>query len=438
MPHEAHRGSRFSRAEPILPIRAAGAAATCRIFRQLQIAPTSQVARDVDPGRHFRAIPVSLKQHRLRADELEYELPSHLIATRPATPRDSARMLVLRRSDDVIEHRQVRDLPEYLQAGDALVFNNTAVLPARLIGRRADTGGRVEGLFLHETGSRDDRPLWQVMLRSGGRLREGHRIELLNALGQPSGYSFKLRERQEAEWIVHLEQAVQTQTALDAAGWTPLPPYILKARGDAAFVDADDRSWYQTVFADAARRQSVAAPTAGLHFTPELLRRLAQQGVERIDVTLHVGAGTFKPVTAESLDQHRMHSERYEVSPAALEALHRIKKCSSEGSGGRILAVGTTSVRTLESLPSPLPTQHAESGGQLCSPVAGLTDLMIAPPYTFKLTDGMLTNFHLPRSTLLALVGAMVGLDRLKAIYREAIARGYRFYSYGDAMLILP
>lgn len=375
-------------------------------------------------------MPVSTSEHKLRTEDLDYELPAHLIATRPAEPRDSARMLVVRRSNSVLEHRHIRDLPEYLSAGDALVFNTTAVAPARLVGRRAGSGGNVEGLFLHELPHTGTRLRWLVMLKGRGRLRQGDRIHLMTSSGSPSPLSIDLINRQDEQWEVELEGCESSATALDAVGWTPLPPYILQARGKESFSDAQDRAWYQTVYADRAKRQSVAAPTAGLHFTPELLQRIQSQGVQRIDVTLHVGTGTFKPITAQTLDQHRMHAEWFEVSPDAIAALVQRR--------GPTIAVGTTSVRTLETLPR-LNSQAASAGKtEFCGRIAGMTDLLIAPPYEFKNVDGMLTNFHLPRSTLLALVAAMVGLERLKSVYSEAIARAYRVYSYGDAMLILP
>ncbi len=368
-----------------------------------------------------------MTQQPLRTDDLDYELPRELIATRPAEPRDSARLLIMHRNGDAIEHRHVRDLPEYLRAGDTLVLNRTAVMPARLVGRRTDTGGRVEGLFLEEVAHGQ----WLVMLRSNGRLRPGQRVQLLDTAGQPSESALELVEPRPEGWLVNAGGSQSVAAMLDRAGWTPLPPYILRARGDVVVCDALDRQWYQTTFADARERRSVAAPTAGLHFTPELLARIENGGVRRIDVVLDIGLGTFKPITAETLDQHPMHVERFMVEPSVIEA---IKQTHNPARGlGRIIAVGTTVVRTLESLPTPLPDPSS-----LTKTIIGDTDLLIAPPYCFRVVDGMLTNFHLPRSTLLALVAAMVGLERIKAVYGEAIERGYRFYSYGDAMLILP
>ncbi len=365
----------------------------------------------------------------LTTDALDYRLPQRLIATRPAEPRDSARLLVMHRGDDNIEHRRVRDLPEYLAPGDLLVFNNTAVAPARLLGRRTDSGGKVEGLFIEELS--DQR--WRLMLKSNGRLREGQNIELSDHEGRDSGHHLQLVERAGAQWIGRIDETTGAAGVLSDVGRTPLPPYIIRARAAANLgVDDDqDRTWYQTVYADVARRKSVAAPTAGLHFTQELLSAIDSRGVDRRFVTLHVGPGTFTPITADNLEEHDMHEEWYEAPADTLTALHEAKDRAARHRPSRILAVGTTTVRTLESLPDPLP---AESMG----PISGATDLFIKPPRPFRHVDGMMTNFHLPRSTLLALVAAMVGLDRLLDVYNEAVKREYRFYSYGDAMLILP
>jgi S-adenosylmethionine:tRNA ribosyltransferase-isomerase len=358
---------------------------------------------------------------------LDYVLPPGSIATRPAEPRDAARMLVCRRGRGPVEHRIVRDLPEYLAGGDILVVNDTAVVPARLVGRRVEGGGRVEGLFL----AADASGRWRVMLRANRRLGPGERIGLEDHAGAASPYRLRLLEREGECWIAAAEPAPPAGVGvLDLVGRTPLPPYIRRARGSEVVEEARDRGWYQTVYADAARRGSVAAPTAGLHFTPTLLEALERRGVRRLGVTLHVGPGTFKPVTAATLGEHAMHAEWFEVPVETLQALHGRRGAGGAGPAGRVIAVGTTSVRALESLPSPLPAVEV--------PWRASTELLVAPGYGFKLVDGMLTNFHLPRSTLLALVAAMVGLERLHAIYREAIERGYRFYSYGDAMLILP
>ena len=348
----------------------------------------------------------------MRTDALDYPLPPEAVATRPVEPRDAARMLVVWHGRADHEHARVRDLPGFLARGDTLVFNTTAVAPARLVGRRATTGGRVEGLFLAELAP----GRWRVMLESNGRLRRGDAVALLDPRGAPAA-ELRLEASDDDGWIVTLAEPRPAAALLADVGRTPLPPYIRKARGAEVVEDRLDRDWYETVYADPDQRESVAAPTAGLHFTPALLRALDAAGVQRREVTLHVGPGTFRPITAPTLAGHRMHAERFAVPPQTAAALV---------GAARVLAVGTTVVRTLESLPA--------DGGSL----VGTTDLMIAPPYRFRRVHGMLTNFHLPRSTLLALVAAMVGLERLKTLYAEAVREGYRFYSYGDAMLVLP
>lgn len=357
----------------------------------------------------------------LRTAELDYTLPRELIATRPVEPRDTARMLVLRRGDESIEHAHVRDLDRYLKPGDALVFNTTAVLPARLVGRKVPSRGRVEGLFLREL----QRGRWRTMLSANGRLKPGDRIQLLDPAGRPSEHCLTLVSSQEGTWQVHLPGAATASAVLQEVGQTPLPPYIRRSRGDDSVSDSLDRKWYSTVYADARQRRSVAAPTAGLHFTAALLAKIEGSGVHRVDVTLDIGPPTFRPITAPTVAEHVMHAERYTVPAEAVRALADRR--------GRTLAVGTTVVRLLESLPVPLPQRSVDDGL-----LGGETDLMIVPGHRFRHVDGMLTNFHLPRSTLLALVAAMVGLDRIKAVYAEAIRHRYRFYSYGDAMLVLP
>lgn len=365
----------------------------------------------------------------MRSDELDYPLPPQRVATSPASPRDSARLLVVHVDRGTIEHRTVRDLPALLEPTDALVFNTTSVMPARIVARRA-SGGAVEGLALAPV--EGEERLWRVLLRGSARLRPGERLRLESEEGSFAGDALELEARDGEAWRARFLEAGSAQPAdprrvLARSGHVPLPPYILGARRERgeAVERPEDRRWYQTVYAHGGAGRSVAAPTAGLHFTAELLEALERRGTRRIDVTLEVGPGTFKPVSAETLEAHLMHRERFEVSAAALAALRAQREA-----GGRVVAVGTTSVRTLESLPSPLPRPD-------CGPITGETDLLIAPGHAFRVVDALLTNFHLPRSTLLALVAAMVGLERLKAIYAEAIAGGYRFYSYGDAMLVL-
>lgn len=362
----------------------------------------------------------------MRTDELDYHLPEGLIATQPMEPRDASRMMVARRMDGAwsIEHRQVRDLPEYVTADDLLVFNSSRVVPARLEGTRVKTGGHIEGLFLEEptVGT------WSVMLRSNGKLREGDQIELTSS-ARSAMYMLTLVERDAELWVARVEPVRPAAEVLEKIGLTPLPPYILKARGEAKVADDADRAWYQTVYAAAEYAGSVAAPTAGLHFTPELLARIDATGAKRAEVVLHVGPGTFKPVAAATLAEHVMHEEAFTI-PAAARAT--IRSHRAPGSGARrLIAIGTTTVRALESVGDQM---LADDDGSL----SGSTRLMIAPPYRFTLVDGLLTNFHLPRSTLLALVAAMVGGDQWRAMYEDAVRERYRFYSYGDAMLILP
>lgn len=348
----------------------------------------------------------------LTVEDLEYDLPEGLIATKPVTPRSSAKLLVV--EQDTFSHAHVRDLPQLLPAGALLVMNETAVLPARFMTDRVETGGKGEGLFL----SQEDL-LWVVMLKSNGKLREGIELEI--------GKSIRLTlvERDGKNWRCACSDTRSAQEILQEVGITPIPPYILSARGEAVIDDADDRERYQTVFADETQKKSVAAPTAGLHFDAELLSNLAESGIECVNVTLHVGAGTFKGIETETIDAHEMHEESWEVRQSTLDAMQNAKK-----TGRAVIAIGTTSVRTLESLP-PM-KEWPKTGG-----LTGKTRLMIAPPYEFKVVDGLLTNFHLPKSTLLTLVAGMIGIERLKSAYTEAIESEYRFYSYGDAMFIL-
>lgn len=371
----------------------------------------------------------------LRTAELDYELPESAIAVRPAEPRDAARLLVVSRSDpDRLEHRRVSDLPGLLRPRDLLVFNTTRVLRARLQGTRADTGGRVEGLYLEDAESGAARR-WLVLLR-GRRMKPGVAVALAHADGSVSGWSLRLIRAGKDEagsWVVEVEgnpAAGSSAELLEAIGTTPLPPYILKARRhqQVEVDDGQDRARYQTVFAAEAGpgAGSVAAPTAGLHFTPELLRRLAEQGVARADVELQVGTGTFRTVETELVEDHPMHREWCSLGAATREAIRRARLERS----GRVIAVGTTSARTIESFAA-----VADDAPETMS-----TRLLITPGYDWRWTDGLLTNFHLPRSTLLAMVASLLpgGAPRLLDLYRLALREGYRFYSYGDAMLVLP
>lgn len=348
----------------------------------------------------------------MRTDELNYHLPEDRIAAVPADRREQAKLMVVRCAEDTVDHRGAADLPRLLRAGDLLVLNRTRVLPARFFGRRAATGGKIEGLYL---GS-DPRGGWQVLLESRGKLQPGERIDLAE------NESLELIQRgPDNAWQTRRHGATETLALLDRIGAMPLPPYIRRRRAgeDSEELRAMDRQRYQTVFAD--HPGAVAAPTASLHLTEALLGELAEKGIETAMLTLHVGLGTFAPVRSETLDDHPMHAEWFSVPAATLEALRRAR-----AEGRRIIPVGTTCVRALESLPDPLPRDD----------YAAETDLMIQPGFAFRYTDALMTNFHLPRSTLLALVAALTGLDRLKALYRLAVENDYRFYSYGDAMLI--
>ncbi len=343
--------------------------------------------------------------------DYDYDLPKHLIAQHPLPRRTDARMLVVDRARGTCEHHHIRDLPELLAPHDALVMNNTRVIPARLVGFREKTGGRWEGLFL----SADAQGHWRLLAKTRGKLVAGERIRLVNERLQDA-FTLRLVLKEEAgSWIALPETAGETFALLEQVGRVPLPPYIRDGE-----MSESDRERYQTVFARAPG--AVAAPTAGLHFSAELLSRLQAGGHPLVEVTLHVGLDTFRPVAVENLADHPMHSEWCSITTAAVETL-----AQSKASGGRTLAVGTTSVRVLES---------AARSGTL-RPFEGPTDLFIRPPYTFHAVDAMLTNFHLPRTTLLVLVRTFGGDALIRHAYAEAIREEYRFYSYGDAMLIL-
>lgn len=382
----------------------------------------------------------------LRTSELEYELPEDRIAIEPASPRDAAKLMVVaRETGHLAEHASVRDLPRFLRAGDVLAFNTTKVVPARLLGNREDTGGAVEGLFLSRLldGSAER---WTVLLRAK-KVRPGMRFALVDRSRGQSGVVLTALDRVEGEagaWVVSVENPAGGD-ALERAGHTPLPPYIIKAREHAHLQpdEATDRDRYQTVYADSAG--SVAAPTAGLHFTPELLAELERLGVERVDVTLHVGTGTFRPVEVDVVEQHPMHSERCSMSKDAVRRVLRAKREQR-----RVIAVGTTSARTLESFGQAREglVEAGNNEGEAFErlPAHIDTSLLITPGYRWRWVSGLMTNFHLPRSTLLAMVGAFleadsarpqIGLEGLRTLYSEAIRNDYRFYSYGDAMLLL-
>ncbi|MFK8251276.1 tRNA preQ1(34) S-adenosylmethionine ribosyltransferase-isomerase QueA [Ancylobacter terrae] len=359
----------------------------------------------------------------MRVDLFDFDLPPERIALRPVAPRDAARLLVVRPgSAPELDDRHVRDLPELLRAGDALVVNDTRVLPARLDGiRRRATGEgvRVEAM-LHKRVGADG---WLAFARPGKRLAVGDRIRFGEGRGEACslGMLDATVDAKGEGGEVHLRfdlAGPALDAAIAAAGHIPLPPYIAAKRAE----DAQDRADYQTMFA--REEGSVAAPTAGLHFTPELIARLDAAGIETHRVTLHVGAGTFLPVKADDTAGHRMHSEWGQVPEETAAGLNAVR-----ARGGRIVSVGTTATRLLESA--------VGADGQFRA-WAGDTDIFITPGYRFRAIDGMLTNFHLPRSTLVMLVAAFIGHDAQKRAYAHAIADGYRFYSYGDASLLLP
>ena len=392
----------------------------------------------------------------LRTSDLEYDLPEDRIARVPAERRDSARMLVVRRTGSAPpEHRLVRDLPEYLRAGDCMVLNQTRVLPARFEGVRADTGGRVEGLYLGGEVGHGGTRVWRVLVQ-GKRLREGVKVRVEGPAGDVIMLCLLTHlEGEPGGWRAELEDAPALSDAelLARIGLTPIPPYIRRARRHAALEvpDSVDRERYQTVFAS-GEGASVAAPTAGLHLTPELLALIEARGVTRADVTLHVGTGTFRSVETEFVEHHAMHTEACCMDAAARGAILRTRSPVGEGGGGgRVLCVGTTAARTVESFAAL--HERARAHGTP-TPAAGThdigwsaTNILIAPGYQWLWTDALLTNFHLPRSTLMAMVASMLhgevarvgsGVARLKDLYATALREGYRFYSYGDAMLILP
>lgn len=342
----------------------------------------------------------------MRVDLFDFDLPPELIALRPARPRDSARLL-LAKGDAPLEDRIVSELPSLLRAGDVLVFNDTRVIPAQLEGRRGEA--RI-GATLHK---RIDLRRWQAFIRNAKRLKQGDIVDFAN------GVSALAEERHEdGSWTLAFAGEEPVEILLERAGRMPLPPYIAGKRP----TDEADRQDYQTIFAE--KDGAVAAPTAALHFTPGLLAALDEAGVARETLTLHVGAGTFLPVKAEDTSDHRMHSEWGRIDAETANRLN-----AARAAGGRIIAVGTTSLRVLES---------ATGEDRIIRPFEGDTAIFITPGYRFKAIDGLMTNFHLPKSTLFMLVSALMGLEKMQAVYADAIARGYRFYSYGDSSLLLP
>ncbi|MGE5952806.1 MAG: tRNA preQ1(34) S-adenosylmethionine ribosyltransferase-isomerase QueA [Qipengyuania vulgaris] len=342
----------------------------------------------------------------MKVDLFDFELPHERIALRPARPRDAARMLLVR-GDEPLADRHVRDLPGLLQPGDVLVFNDTRVIPAQLEGRR---GEAKIGATLHK---RVDLRRWQAFIRNAKRLRVGEVAEF------GGGVTAIAEERlADGSFILLFEGDEPVEVLLERAGTMPLPPYIAGKRE----TDAQDREDYQTMFAK--EDGAVAAPTAALHFTDRLMADLAGRGIATETLTLHVGAGTFLPVKADDTDDHQMHSEWGRIEQDTADRLN-----AARAKGGRIIAVGTTSLRLLES---------AAGADRVIRPFAGDTDIFITPGYTFNAIDGLMTNFHLPKSTLFMLVSALMGRERMQEAYAHAIAEEYRFYSYGDSSLLLP
>jgi S-adenosylmethionine:tRNA ribosyltransferase-isomerase len=341
----------------------------------------------------------------LRLEDFNYDLPPELIAQCPTERRDQSRLLVLDRRTGAMEHRIFHDLVLYLKPSDILVMNDTRVLPARLLGRRSVTGGKVEVLLLKEIAPGQ----WETLVKPGRRCPPGE--TLVFGQGQLTAY-IKERTPEGGRIVAFNVQGPDFLTTLNDIGQIPLPPYI--------HAQLTDPERYQTVYAK--HLGSAAAPTAGLHFTPELLARIRALGVETVFITLNVGLGTFRPVQEEVIEKHHMHQESYYISPETAQLINTAKK-----EGRRIVAVGTTVVRTLESAGE---TGHVEPGGRS-------TDLFIYPGFDFKIVDALVTNFHLPKSSLLMLVAALAGYDNIMAAYQEAVHQRYRFFSFGDAMLII-
>jgi S-adenosylmethionine:tRNA ribosyltransferase-isomerase len=343
-----------------------------------------------------------------RTSDYDFELPPGQIAQVPTERRDASRLLVVDRSAGSLRHGAFTDLTELVRPGDALVLNETRVFPARLLGKRSGGGGAAEIFLLHP--APEGAGLWTALVRPGAKLKPGREVEISPEL------SVRIEETLPGgERLVRLTSPLDIDAALERYGEIPLPPYVRRS------ATPEDRERYQTVYARSPG--SVAAPTAGLHFTPELLAAIEARGVETIRLLLHVGVGTFRPVESDDPAEHRMHREWYRVSPEAAERINAVR-----AAGGAVWGVGTTSVRTLETVTDERGVVHAGEGW---------TDIFIRPPYAFRAVDRLITNFHLPRSTLLMLVSAFAGYDLTMRAYREAVQGGYRFYSYGDAMAVV-
>ncbi|HIJ66918.1 MAG TPA: tRNA preQ1(34) S-adenosylmethionine ribosyltransferase-isomerase QueA [Planctomycetes bacterium] len=349
----------------------------------------------------------------MRTKCLNYNLPSELIAQSPNRTRGTSRLLVMDRRAGTVLDRRFADVLEYIGAGDCVVFNNTKVLPARFFARRR-TGAKLEALFV----SQRRNGLWEVMVKGAGKVKTGEMIVLRNREGVDFHRVKAVERTRDGRWLLDVGSAQNADRILAQIGFAPLPPYI--KRNENKQLAKTDLRRYQTVYAE--KSGAVAAPTAGLHFTERLLEQLKQKGVRLAFITLHVGPGTFAPIKTEKLEEHKMHAEWFSILPDSANLINDTKQ-----KGGRIIAVGTTSVRTLEAV--------CRNGK--VAPFEGVTDLFIMPGYEFRMVDAMITNFHLPRSSLLALVCAFAGLDKVLEAYHHAVEERYRFYSYGDAMLII-
>ena len=349
----------------------------------------------------------------MKTELLNYNLPAELIAQQPLPVRTDSRLLVLDRAKGSILDRNFSKLGEFLRSGDCLVLNDTKVLPARFFAKRA-TGAKLEGLFLSESSGN----IWNVFLKGLRKVKPGENIFLINKTNADSYQAQLLEKSDEGKCKLKILSGDDTEVVLEKIGFPPLPPYI--KRDDNPEVAQADKQRYQTVYAE--KSGAVAAPTAGLHFTNELIEQLQGKGIIFAKVTLHVGAGTFKPITAENLEEHQIHEERFSIDSENAELINKAKK-----SGSRIIPVGTTSMRVLETI---------ASNSQI-EPTNSSTKLFIMPGYKFKICDALITNFHLPKSSLLALAAAFTGLDNILNAYNHAVKQHYRFYSYGDAMLII-
>lgn len=346
-----------------------------------------------------------MEELQMKVKDFDFELPDELIAQEPMEPRDESRLMVINREQEEIEGRIFKEIIDYFEAGDTLVRNNTKVIPARLFGHKEETGGKVELLLLN----RVEIDTWETLVKANGKVKVGTRVvfgngELVAEIKAETDFGGR---------VVEFEYTGVFEEILDKLGNMPLPPYITK--------ELEEADKYQTVYAK--KRGAAAAPTAGLHFTDQLLDEIKAKGVNIVDITLHVGLGTFRPVKVDDIEEHDMHSEYYEVSPEAAEMINQTKE-----QGKKVLSVGTTSTRTLETVANEDGIVRAEKGW---------TDIFIYPGYEFKVVDALITNFHLPQSTLLMLVSAFASQELALKAYRQAVAEEYRFYSFGDGMIIL-